>query len=292
MKEERTARAWRYSSERSSVEGDGGGGGVVLRGLEVAEALQGAEDFVADLGLDGDEIEGGYVDGASGADALAGDVEELPVEVEAFVGAEEVSGEDEVDEEFFADAEGVELLGGDGHQRAGWADDERGHAGEAGGDGVGEGVAVERGDVGGAEVDEGEDDDAVFCLLAGRCRIRGSARRAWRGCRWCAFLLRGCRSGRRPCDGAEGWMSSPGMRTESSCMAIMMVLRDSRTSAAEAKRAEGCFSRQRRMTDSSSTGRLGAISRMEGGSANWMARMDWNSGASGRWKGWRPVASS
>ena len=72
----------------------------------------------------------------------------------------------------------------------------------------------------------------------------------------------------------------------------MIILRASRTSAAEAKRAEGCFSRQRRMTDSSSTGRSGAISRMEGGSANWVARMVWNSGASGRWKGWRPVASS
>src|SRR5207249_2244707 len=32
----------------------------------------------------------------------------------------------------------------------------------SGGDGVGEGVAVEGGDVGGAEVDEGEDDDAVL----------------------------------------------------------------------------------------------------------------------------------
>ena len=99
---------------------------VFVRRLEVAEALQGAEDFVADFGLDADEVEGGDVDGAAGADALAGDVEELPVEVEAFVGAEEVAGEDEVDEEFFADAEGVELLGGDGHQmsstggRRGW----------------------------------------------------------------------------------------------------------------------------------------------------------------------------
>ena len=117
--------------------------GVLVGGVEVAEALQGAEDFVADLGLDADEIEGGDVDGAAGADGLAGDVEELPVEVEAFVGAEEVAGEDEVDEQFFADAEGVELLGGDGHQGAGGADDQRGHAGEAGGDGVGEGVAVE-----------------------------------------------------------------------------------------------------------------------------------------------------
>ena len=63
--------------------------------------------------LDGDEVEGGDVDGAAGADALAGDVEELPVEVEALVGAEEVAGEDEVDQELFADAERIELLGGE-----------------------------------------------------------------------------------------------------------------------------------------------------------------------------------
>src|SRR3984885_6760941 len=84
---------------------------VFLRG-EISEALEGAEDFVADFGLDGDEVEGRYVDGAARADALVGDVEKLPVEVEAFVGAEEVAGEDEVDEEFFADAERDELLGG------------------------------------------------------------------------------------------------------------------------------------------------------------------------------------
>ena len=147
--------------------GGGGGAGGVVGVLKVADALQGAEDFVADFGLDGDEIERGHVDGTAGADGLAGDVEELPVEVEAFVGAEEVSGEDEVDEEFLADTEWVELLGGDGHERAGGADDEGWHAGEAGGDGVGESVAIERGDVGGAEVDEGEDDDGVLFVDGG-----------------------------------------------------------------------------------------------------------------------------
>src|ERR1700727_1136797 len=116
---------------------------VFVGGLKVAEALQGAEDFVADLGLDADEIEGGDVDGAAGADALAGNVEELPIEVEAFVGAQEVAGEDKVDEKFFAYAQGIELLGRDGHQRARGADDESRHAGKAGGDGVGKRVAVE-----------------------------------------------------------------------------------------------------------------------------------------------------
>src|SRR5271168_3971737 len=140
---------------------------VVVGGLEVAKALEGAEDFVADLGLDGDEVEGVHVDGAAGADTLAGDVEELPVEVEALIGAEKVAGEDEVDQELFADAEGVELLGGDRHQRAGGADDQRGHAGETGGDGVGQGVTVEGGDIGGAEVYEGQDDDAVLLADSG-----------------------------------------------------------------------------------------------------------------------------
>ncbi len=73
----------------------------------------------------------------------AGDVEQLPVEVEALVGADEVAGEDEVDEEFAADGEGVELMAGDGHERTRGTDDEGRHASEAGGDGVGEGVAVE-----------------------------------------------------------------------------------------------------------------------------------------------------
>jgi hypothetical protein len=90
---------------------------VFVLGLEIAEALEGAEDFVADFGLDADEVEGGDVDGAAGTDALARDVEKLPVEVKTFFGAKEVAGEDEVDEKFFADAERVELRGGDGHQR-------------------------------------------------------------------------------------------------------------------------------------------------------------------------------
>ena len=85
---------------------------VFLRG-KVAEALQGAEDLVADLGLHGDEVEGGHVDGAAGADALVGNVEQLPVEVEAFVGAQEVAGEDELDQELLAYAKRVELLGWD-----------------------------------------------------------------------------------------------------------------------------------------------------------------------------------
>src|SRR5205814_1726659 len=92
------------------IRGERIGAVVFVRGLKVAEALQRAEDFVAYLGLDGDKVEGGDVDGAAGADALTGHVEELPVEVEALVGAEEVARENEVDEKFFADAQGVELL--------------------------------------------------------------------------------------------------------------------------------------------------------------------------------------
>ena len=109
-------------------EGEQGAGFEVLFGDVVAEegdarrtngfdeaALQAAvefgEDFVADLGLDGDEIEGSDADGAAGADALAVDVEQLPAEVEAALRTEEAAGEDEVDDELLAEA-----VGG----RAGW----------------------------------------------------------------------------------------------------------------------------------------------------------------------------
>ncbi len=92
----------------------------------------------------------------------------MPVEVEAGAGAQKVAGEDEADQQFFADGERIELLGGDGHQGAGGTDDQRGHAGEAGGDGVCQGVAVEwRGGLLGigccrcAKVDEGQHDDGV-----------------------------------------------------------------------------------------------------------------------------------
>ena len=65
---------------------------IFLRGLEVAEALQGTKDFVADLGLDTHEVEGGNVDGPPGTNALTGNIEELPIEVKAFIRAEEVAG--------------------------------------------------------------------------------------------------------------------------------------------------------------------------------------------------------
>ena len=104
----------------------------------------------------------------------------MPVEVEACAGAHEVAGEHEADEQLFTDGERIELLGGDRHQRAGGADDERRHAGQARGDGVGESVAVERGgdglDVGRdgvAEVNEGQHNDGV--LLRG-CGVAGLAK--------------------------------------------------------------------------------------------------------------------
>ena len=112
--------------------------------LQIAKALQRGEDFVADLGLHADQVERGDVDGAACAHRLRGDVQQLPVQVEARVRAHEVAGKHEPHQQLFADGERVELLRGDRHQRAGRADDQRGHARQARGDGVGQGVAVER----------------------------------------------------------------------------------------------------------------------------------------------------
>ena len=97
--------------------------------LQVADALQRGEDFVADFGLHADEVEGCDVDGSARAHGLRGNVEQLPVQVEAGAGAHEVAGEHEAHQQLLADGERVELLRGDRHQRAGGPDDERGHAG-------------------------------------------------------------------------------------------------------------------------------------------------------------------
>ena len=152
------------------------------------------------------------------------------------IGAHEVAGEHQVDEQLFADLERIELAGGHVHEGAGRADDQRGHAGEAGGDGVGEREAVEGRDVGGAEVAERAGRGWCSGVAVFVRRTRGSARRAWRGGRWCAFLLR------RAVEGGGGRRhASPGMMPVSSCSVFMMVLSASRTSAAEAIALGGRF---------------------------------------------------
>ena len=90
------------------------------------------------------------------------DFEELPVEVEALIGAREAAGEHPVDEQLLPDFERIHPGDGHVHEGAGGADDQRGHAGDAGGDGVGEREAVEGRDVGGAEVLKGQDENRVL----------------------------------------------------------------------------------------------------------------------------------
>src|SRR5579871_3928596 len=104
--------------------------------------MERCEHFVRYFGLNRDEIEGRDADGATGAHTLRGNVEELPVEIEALLGAEEVASQDVGNEQALADLERVHLRDGEIHERAGGAHDEGGDAGEAGGDGVGERVAV------------------------------------------------------------------------------------------------------------------------------------------------------
>ena len=86
--------------------------------------------------------------------------------------------------------------------------------------------------------------------------------------------------------------ASPGMVPVSMRSAFIMVLRPSRTSAADAVRVPGFFSRQAMITLFSSGEIPGTISLKSGGSRNWMARMAWKSSASGRANGCLPLASS
>ncbi len=70
------------------------GGTLDIDLIASAETVQGRENLVGDFGLDGDEVERGHADGSTGADAEGGDVEQLPVEVEAVFRAQEAAGED------------------------------------------------------------------------------------------------------------------------------------------------------------------------------------------------------
>ena len=118
-------------------------------------------------------------------------------------------------------------------------------------------------------------------------RIRGASASMERNAGGALLLLRGCRGGglaraeehcrpreedgiemHGPHDGLEGCERRPQRK----------------------KRAEGFF-QAAQDNGLEIDGEVGGD--LDGGrSAYWMARMDWNSGASGRWKGWRPVAGS
>ena len=109
-----------------------------------------------------DQVKGSNTDGSAGADTLRGDIEQLPVEVEALFGAEKTAGKDKRDQQIFADGERIHLGHGHLHEGAGGANDEGGNAGEARGNGVSQGKAVERGDFGGAEIGKGKHDERVL----------------------------------------------------------------------------------------------------------------------------------
>ena len=220
---------------------------------------------------------------------LRGDVEQLPVEVEAGVGAHEVAGEHEAHQQLLADGERIELLRRDRHQRAGWADDQRGHAGQARGDGVGQRVAVERRgrisvDAAAPKLMKGS-TTMEFCLAvavgAGLAEALGEHGEDAGG----ALLF----LGRFELQAALRGQLRDGVAGHADGVELQRLhdgAQPSRTSAAEAKRAEGCFSRQRRITDFEFDGQMsGTISRRLGGSANWMARMVWNSGRIGAVEG-------
>ena len=173
MNELSRARPCRYSSLT-------GPGSEPLRGLlrgvsragfdavGGAQAVERGEDFVGDLGLHGDQVERSNADGAAGAHALRGDVEQLPVEIEALLGTQKAAREHEGDQQALADGKRVHLRDGQRHERAGWANHQRGNARQAGGDGIGEGKAVERRHFRRAQVGEGQDHQRILLRAIGR----------------------------------------------------------------------------------------------------------------------------
>ena len=55
--------------------------------------MQRGKNFVRNLALHGDQIEGGHANRSARAHALRADIEQLPVQVESFIGAEKIAGE-------------------------------------------------------------------------------------------------------------------------------------------------------------------------------------------------------
>ena len=140
------------------------------------------------------------------------------------IGAREAAGEHPVDEQLLPDFERIHLRGGHVHEGAGRADDQRGHAGDAGGDGVGEREAVERRDVGRAEILKGQNENCVLSsfFFRGLAEALGEHGEQASG----SLFFFGC--GGRQEDGA----ASPGIMPVSNCSVFMMVFSASRTSAA------------------------------------------------------------
>ena len=118
------------------------------------QAVQGGKNFIGYLGLYGDEIERSNANGAAGANASGADIEQLPVEIEAFVGTKKAAREHIRDKQFLSNLQRVHLVDGELHERAGWPDDDAGNSRQARGDGIGEREAVERRSLSGAEVSE------------------------------------------------------------------------------------------------------------------------------------------
>jgi len=130
--------------------------------------MQRGKDLVRNLCLHRDKIERGHANGSAGTDALGCDVKKLPVEVEALFGAQKAAGKHKRDKQMLANRERVHLRHGHLHQRARWTNNQRGNTGQARGDGVGQGKAVEWGDFFSAEVGEGKHHKRV--LLRPVCR--------------------------------------------------------------------------------------------------------------------------
>ena len=135
--------------------------------LQFPQALQGGKDFVADLRLHRDEVEGRHADGAAGAHALPGHVEQLPVEVEALFRTHEIARQHELHQQLLSHGQRIHLLHGHGqlHQRTRRPHHQRRHARQPRGNGIRQRVAVQGGFARLSEVLEGQHENRILLLL-------------------------------------------------------------------------------------------------------------------------------
>ena len=272
VKEDRTARACRYSSDKScATQGQSRADPRTALLVSSSPRPCSVRRLVADLGLHADQVERGDVDGSARAYGLRRDVEQLPVQVEARFGPHEVAGKHEPRPAAFCRSRAGQAAGpgspsasstaaqpAKSREPAAPQSHRPAHSRRA---------ARARSPVGRsgrAELMKRQHHDRVLLRRRGR-PTRETARLASTGCRLCASLPRAIRAPAALRGQLRDGVAGHADRVE--LQSLHHRPQPSRTSAAELKRAEGCFSRQRRITDSSSTGISGTISRRLGGSA-------------------------
>jgi hypothetical protein len=228
-----------------------------------AQPVQRGKDLVRNLRLHRDQIQRSHANRSARAHALRGHVEQLPVQVEALFRAQKAARQHKRDQQLLSHGKRVHLRDGQRHQRARRPHHERGNARQPRRNGIGQRKAVERRNLGRAQIGKGQHHQRIL-RRARPPPTRETAPPASREARVALLRLRG-RGGQvgRRVAGNDAGLNLQRLHDGLERLAHF---------GGRGVRAPGFFSRHR---DHALQLRRnpGTISLRSGGSENWMARM-------------------